>query len=559
MNDSACLSTNAQAARRPRVTRVRSAQLRERRARDPQRSERAFARSNDVPRSTLRAVLAANDDDDPVAVFLRTEHGARLLHRMILALIVIFVVAGAGSLRQIQAFLRFVGLHRFVASSPSSLNKVRTRVERALCSFDEQQRAAIAPKMRGRVLHLVLDETFHDQPILVGMESPSGFALAERRSDAVDAAAWNAAMSPALAQWPEVRVQNVTADGGAGIESYAQSVLDREVDPDVLHPQRELARAAQPTINALLRAAQSRLDRAQQAVASIAKRVEKYWDSKRSSGRPPDWASRTRAADEELQAAREELDAAQADKLFLRGALHTLSGMYHPYDLASGAKRTALSLRESLQWMFGRVCDRLEKMGAKGSVSDAIVRLRDRISASMPRAISLYHIAVEAELSRRAVSESIACLLREKLNAAVYIERAAERRERAIDRASLRQHAARLREELSREGAWQSLSASEKRGYEEIALVCVSHFEPCSAMVEGRNGWLRLRGHQLHRLSNARLAALTAIHNYMLRRADGTTAAERLFGQPVPDLFEHLVAVMPEPPLPRRLRRSDRN
>jgi hypothetical protein len=38
----------------------------------------------------------------------------------------------------------------------------------------------------------------------------------------------------------------------------------------------------------------------------------------------------------------------------------------------------------------------------------------------------------------------------------------------------------------------------------------------------------------------------------MLRRADGTTAAERLFGQAVPDLFEHLVAVMPEPPLPRR-------
>jgi hypothetical protein len=75
-------------------------------------------------------------------------------------------------------------------------------------------------------------------------------------------------------------------------------------------------------------------------------------------------------------------------------------------------------------------------MGAKGSVPDAIVRLRDRISASMPRATSLYHIAVKAELSPRAVSEPIACWLRERLNATVYIERAEKRRARASDRAA---------------------------------------------------------------------------------------------------------------------------
>jgi hypothetical protein len=100
-------------------------------------------------------------------------------------------------------------------------------------------------------------------------------ALVERRFEPVDAAAWNSAPSPALAQWTEVRVQTVIADGVSETESYAQTVLDREVDPDVLHPRRELVGAARPTINALLRAAKSRLDRAQQAVVSIAKRIEK--------------------------------------------------------------------------------------------------------------------------------------------------------------------------------------------------------------------------------------------------------------------------------------------
>jgi len=188
---------------------MRVAQLRDQRAREPLRSERSFARDNDIPRSTLRGLLAANDNDDndPVAVFLRTEHGARFLHRILLALIVVFVVSGAGSLRQIEAFLRLVGLQDFIAPSPSSLNKVRARVEAEVLRFDEQQRASVAPSMKDRALHLVLDETFHDQPILVAMDARTGFLLTERRSETVDSAAWNAAISPVLSAWPGVQVR----------------------------------------------------------------------------------------------------------------------------------------------------------------------------------------------------------------------------------------------------------------------------------------------------------------------------------------------------------------
>lgn len=37
--------------------------------------------------------------------------------------------------------------------------------------------------------------------------------------------------------------------------------------------------------------------------------------------------------------------------------------------------------------------------------------------------------------------------------------------------------------------------------------------------------------------------ALTVIHNELLRRDDGTTAAERFTGQKHADLFAHLVAI----------------
>jgi len=45
---------------------------------------------------------------------------------------------------------------------------------------------------------------------------------------------------------------------------------------------------------------------------------------------------------------------------------------------------------------------------------------------------------------------------------------------------------------------------------------------------------------------------LTIIHNFDLKRDDGTTAAQRLFGQSFPDLFESVVLQLGELPRPRR-------
>ncbi|MCP3866935.1 MAG: ISAs1 family transposase [Gammaproteobacteria bacterium] len=75
-----------------------------------------------------------------------------------------------------------------------------------------------------------------------------------------------------------------------------------------------------------------------------------------------------------------------------------------------------------------------------------------------------------------------------------------------------------------------------------------------SSAVEGRNGQLSLYHHGCHRLGDSKLAALTAVHNFHIRRADGTTAAERFFGRAHTPLFEQLIDRMPLPPRPRSRR-----
>ena len=68
----------------------------------------------------------------------------------------------------------------------------------------------------------------------------------------------------------------------------------------------------------------------------------------------------------------------------------------------------------------------------------------------------------------------------------------------------------------------------------------------------GRNRWLPVWKNGGRGLTEKRLRALTVIHNYGLKRADGTTAAMRLFGRDFPDLFSWLVDEMGALPLPRK-------
>ncbi|WP_313898321.1 DUF6399 domain-containing protein [Nodosilinea sp. LEGE 07298] len=42
------------------------------------------------------------------------------------------------------------------------------------------------------------------------------------------------------------------------------------------------------------------------------------------------------------------------------------------------------------------------------------------------------------------------------------------------------------------------------------------------------------------------------LHNSDLKCPDGTTAAQRLFGHPFPDLFESVLSTFTELPMPRR-------
>lgn len=83
----------------------------------------------------------------------------------------------------------------------------------------------------------------------------------------------------------------------------------------------------------------------------------------------------------------------------------------------------------------------------------------------------------------------------------------------------------------------------------------VRKFQRTSSPVEGRNGYLSRIHHSGRGLSAHRLQVLTVIHNFALHRADGSTAAQRLYVRQFPDLFQYIVEHMGELPVPRKARK----
>ncbi len=97
-------------------------------------------------------------------------------------------------------------------------------------------------------------------------------------------------------------------------------------------------------------------------------------------------------------------------------------------------------------------------------------------------------------------------------------------------------------------GAWNTVEQNRLTGEAaKLAEVC----QRSSSNVEGRNGYLSLRHHQLRGLDHPRKrACLTAMHNFFLTRPDGTTAAERFFGQKPRPMFAAILACVEIPPAP---------
>jgi len=175
----------------------------------------------------------------------------------------------------------------------------------------------------------------------------------------------------------------------------------------------------------------------------------------------------------------------------------------------------------------------------------------ERVVPKMQATIEFVSRYVGQQVAQLDLTPPASFAMHAKLIPSYYLDRVAGTRT-VSDGAPLRELAEQLRAPLVEPGGVLSaLSPEAQHHLHDEAKRLAAVFQRSSSNVEGRNGYLSLRSHQLRGLDLPRKrACFTAIHNFFLTRPDGTTAAERFFGQKPRPMFAAILASVEIPPAP---------
>ena len=517
-------------------------------------SERQAAKELKVPRTTLQAWRIWHDTLDicpHVAEFLQSSPGLAFLHRIVIAFHLVCVEVGACGIRLVCLFLDLTGLDRFVAASYGAQRQVNLQVEQAMVAYGHDETAHLAQGMPQKDLTVTQDETFTGGLCLITMDPESNFILLEQLAQARDQVSWNTLMAPALAQL-NCRVIQSTSDEAPGLLAYVEHYLEAHHSPDLFHVQHELVKAVSGPMATKERAAHKAVTEAQEQLERLQTDPQNAGDEpeKRCPGRPPKDPVSLEHAEQALEAARREHERLAQHREQVTASLRGIGHDYHFVDLERGVRRNGQLIASDIQEHIEQIRTIAQQEGLSQSCLERIDKA-ERVVPKMQATIAFVSGYVGQQVAQLDLTPPVSFAMHAKLIPSYYLDRVAQTRS-VSDGEPLRELAERLRAPLFEAGGVLCALSPETQGQlHDEAKRLATVFQRSSSNVEGRNGYLSLRSHQLRGLDLPRKReCFTAIHNFFLTRPDGTTAAERFFGQKPRSMFAAILDAVELAPAP---------
>ena len=518
-------------------------------------SQRAALTSAGVARRTRRHWNAPPATPAPAALaaFVETPEGVVWLRQILVAAHGSISEQGGAGVRVVCDFLALSGLSAFIGASYGTQQAFHVELEEQMVSGATDLREALAQGMPHRLLSLAEEETWKDGLRLVSIDAVSGFILLEQTSDERSAAAWTQALEGGL-KGLNVTVVQGTSDEAKGLLAPVERDLGAPHSTDLFHLQHEVSQAMSLSLKRAEQQAES--DEAKAKACWQGECAAEQADHRRrhGPGRPPAFAARI----DEALSAYVQTSLTQARAQAPRAEAKTLIGAFreidHPDDPQQGQAQTP----EQLQRRLGTLFARLEAIAEEADLSERLcapLAKAKRLTHSLVATLAFFFMMVNTRVQALDLAPAIEQAMLNDLIPALDLERAAARRTRAEQRHRLRARSAqRLAPLQQRSHPIQSLDQETRRDLEQVAGECADRFQRSRSCVEGRNGFLALDQHGHHQLSPRKQQVLTALHNFAIKRPDGTTAAERFFAQPHPSLFEQVLERMPWPARPAQRR-----
>jgi hypothetical protein len=325
----------------------------------------------------------------------------------------------------------------------------------------------------------------------------------------------------------------------------------------LFHVQHELVKAVSGPMATKERAAHKAVTeaRAQLERVHALPQSESGEPDKRGPGRPRKEPVSLEQAEQALEATNREHErlAQQREqaKMHIRGIGHD----YHFVDLERGVRRNGLLIASDIEGHIDQIRTIAQHEGLSQNCLERIEKA-ERVVPNMQATIEFVSDDVRQQVDQLDLAQSASFAMHAKLIPSYDLDRVAQTRT-VEGGETLHELAEQLRAPLFEPGGVLSTLSPEAQNHlHDEAKRLASVFQRSSSNVEGRNGYLSLRNHQLRGLDLPRKReCFTAIHNFFLTRSDGTTAAERFFGPKPRSMFAAIldsVELAPAPLSPPR-------
>ena len=517
-------------------------------------SQRQAAKVLDVPRSTLQAWRAYQerlDEHSAVVAFFHSAPGLAFLHRLVLGIHLVCTEVGACGIRLVCLLVQLTGLDRFVAASYGAQHQVNRQVEEAMVAYRREESRRLAQAMPAKDITVAKDETFTGGLCLVAMEPKSNYILLEQAAHGRDQDTWHAFMEQALSGLNCHIIQS-TSDEAPALLAYVAHHLGAHHSPDLFHVQHELVKAVSGPMATKQRAAGKAATEAHKRLEQVHRQLQSAGGEPQPCGPecPPQDTTSLEQVAQEANVARQEYQRISAQRDQVAQSIRAIGHAYHFVDLERGVRRNGKLIAADIQAQIDTVRTIAQHEGLSQTCLERIEKA-ERVLPKMQATIEFVSGYVRQQVAHLNLPQPVSYALHAHLIPACYLERVAQTR--TVSAAEpLRELAKRLRTPLYEPGgALAALSEAEQSALHRQAKELAEVFQRSSSNVEGRNGYLSLRNHQLRGLDHPRKReCLTAVHNFLLTRPDGTTAAERFFGQKPRSMFAAILGSVEIPPAP---------
>lgn len=472
----------------------------------------------------------------PESWFWETEEGQAWLRLLTFAILYMFGLQRNVGAEHLSAFFKLVRVDTHVGVSPSALLTQLQTMEALLPEFQRMCEAQQSNKRHKAVL--TGDETFFcESLILVLMDLGSGYLLLEEKADDRSFETWLQKAKPRLEQLG-IEVKHAVTDRAKALIKLALQGFGCASGADLFHALRDVSKSQGLAFHRAIARAERKVQ------ASIAK-LE---------------------AMEKRSASRAEIDAqaqcVQKDDIYhyrmekgyedYRETLQAISDTIHPFTLEDSTAQTSSEVEKRLSEKAQKLKETvwLHDIEDRDGVMD---KFRNQCNA-LSSGIDAWWLWALESLSPYGLEKDKADWLLLTLVPVLYWHRQMEKTDNPGSRKKYKRAWEQAVIALHSHPLTPVITTEELKQWQGWAEWMANQFHRSSSAVEGRNGCLAQMYHNGRGLTVTRLQSLTVIHNFGIKRADGTTAAERFFRTKFPDLFEWLVVQMGALPLSRKSR-----